>query len=639
MLLDPLSLGGRVARNRIMFGPHETNLAVGRGFSEDAIAYYQRRAVGGAGMIVLESASVHESDWPYERCPGLDAILPGWRVAARTLHAEAAIVVAALGHSGGQGSSAYSQSALWAPSGVPNVATREVPKEMELEDIAAVIEGFRRGAVAAREAGLDGVEINAGQYSLVRQFLSPLSNHRADDYGADRLRFARQIVAAVRAAFPDGIIGLRLCCDERLSWGGIQPGDGAANAATLSDQVDYITVTTGGLYSTQFPQPDLHEPEGFAIELAGLVRNAVAGRAVVIAQGSIIDVDMADAAIRSGACDAVEMTRAQIADPDLAIKLANGAPGRIRPCVLCNQSCQVRDVRNAIVSCVGEPDSGHESKSDLLRRFTASPSASPKRVTVVGGGPAGLECARVAALAGHRVQLFERGARLGGMVRIAAQGSGRLRLARLVDWLEAECRGAGVEIVTDWSEQLSGDGIVVRCTGGRPDRPRYHVGDGATVLRAEAVLEALGAGRDDFLPAGPVALWDPIGRSVAVSLAERLAALQSVILITPDLIVGNHLAGTGDLAGVNARLAQAGVRLLKRSILLRVEPGLVTIEDRFDGRKTIIEAQAMIDCGYRTPLEEAEKSGTMRAGDAVAPRSIYEAVLEGRRAALALSAA
>jgi len=635
MLLDPLMLGGRVARNRLMFGPHETNLAVRRGFSAAAIAYYRRRAAGGVGTIVLESASVHESDWPYERCPDLDAILPGWRLAAETLHTDQALVLAGLGHSGGQGSSAYNQSALWEPSGVPNVATREVPKEMELEDIVAVINGFRRGAAAARVAGLDGVEINAGQHSLARQFLSPLTNHRADAYGADRLRFTSEIVAAVREAFPDGVVGLRLCCDERLSWGGIQPAEGAANAASLSDQVDYIVATTGGIYSTQFPHPDLHEPEGFALDLARRVREAVVGRAAIIAQGSIVDVEMAEAAIRSGACDAVEMTRAQIADPDLANKLAEGAPGRIRPCILCNQTCQVRDVRNSIVSCVGEPDSGHESEGDAPR----AARESQKPVTVVGGGPAGLECARVAALAGHKVRLYERRRRLGGMVRIAAEGAGRLRLTRLTDWLEAECRRAGVEIVVGWNESPPNDGVMVRCTGGRPDLPRYHVEEGAIVLRAETILEALGAGRDDDLPVGAVALWDPIGGPIAVSLAERLSSRQPVILITSDLIVGNQLAGTGDLASVNARLAQAGVRLLKRSVLRRVEAGFVAVEDRFDGRETLLDAQALIDCGYRTPLEESDASGIPMVGDAVAPRSIYEAVLEGRRAALALSAA
>jgi mycofactocin system FadH/OYE family oxidoreductase 1 len=633
-LLQGMALGGRIARNRVLFGPHETNLAVARGISDAAIAYYRRRAVGGAGTIVLEAASVHPSDWPYERCPSLEAVVPGWRAAGEALHAEGALALAGLDHSGGQGSSAYSQSALWAPSGVPNVATREVPKVMEAEDIAAVIDGFRRGAAVARDAGLDGVEINAGQHSLVRQFLSPLTNHRADGY-ADRLRFAREIVGAVRQGFPNGILGLRLCCDERLSWGGIQPAEGAANAAALAADVDYIVATTGGLYTTQFPRPDLHEPEGFALELARQVRNAVAGRAVVIAQGSIVDVGMADEAIRSCACDAVEMTRAQIADPDLVRKLAAGGPERIRPCILCNQSCQARDIRNPIVSCVGEPDSGHETEvaaqRPQLRRDVP--------VTIVGGGPAGLECARVAAQAGHRVRVFERRARLGGMVRVAAEGAGRSRLTRLVDWLEAECRRAGVEFVLDCEGPSSSAEPIVRCTGGRPDQPRYRIGEGAIVLRAEMVLEMLGDGRTLDVPAGAVALWDPIGRSTAVSLAERLSGLRPVVLITPDLIVGNLLAGTGDLAGVNARLEQAGTRLLKRSILRRVEQGVVAIEDRFDGRETVIEAVALIDCGYRAPLDDADDGASVRVGDAVAPRSIYEAILEGRAAALALSAA
>jgi NADPH-dependent 2,4-dienoyl-CoA reductase/sulfur reductase-like enzyme len=259
-------------------------------------------------------------------------------------------------------------------------------------------------------------------------------------------------------------------------------------------------------------------------------------------------------------------------------------------------------------------------------------------VTIVGGGPAGLECARVAAQTGRRVRVFERRPRLGGMVRVAAEGAGRSRLIRLVDWLEAECRRADVEFILDRDGPSSSDEPTVRCTGGRPDRPRYQIAEGATVLRAETVLEALGSGRTLDLPPGLVALWDPIGRSTAVSLAERLSGLRSVVLITPDLIVGTLLAGTGDLAGVNSRLEQAGARLQKRSILRRVEAGLVAIEDRFDGRETIIEAGSLIDCGYRVPLDDVDDGEGVRAGDAVAPRTIYEAILEGRAAALALGA-
>ena len=189
-LLEPLALGSRTARNRIVFGPHETNLARRRAVSDRHVAYYRRRAAGGAGTIVIEEASVHPSDWPYERCPLAADSGDGLAAVADACHAEGALVLAAIGHSGGQGSSAYHQLPMWAPSRVPEVNSREVPKSMEADDIADVVTGFGAAARAAVEAGLDGVEINAGQHSLVRQFLSGLTNHRDDDWGHDRTRFA-----------------------------------------------------------------------------------------------------------------------------------------------------------------------------------------------------------------------------------------------------------------------------------------------------------------------------------------------------------------------------------------------------------------------------------------------------------------
>ena len=183
-LLRPLTLGRRTAANRVLFGPHVTNLGDDdRRFTDRHLAYYRRRAAGGCGTVILEEASVHPSDWPYERCPLAERGADGWARIADALHAEGALALAALGHSGGQGSSAYSQRELWAPSRVPEVNSREVPKWMEPEDIAAVVDGFASAAALAVSCGLDGVEVNAGQHSLLRQFLSGLTNHRGGRVG------------------------------------------------------------------------------------------------------------------------------------------------------------------------------------------------------------------------------------------------------------------------------------------------------------------------------------------------------------------------------------------------------------------------------------------------------------------------
>jgi len=618
-VLEPLVLGGLTAPNRVLFGPHVTNLGRDRALSERHVAYYGRRAAGGCGVIVAEEASVHDSDWPYERAPLADDCRDGWRCVADAVQAHGSLLVAALGHAGGQGSSAYSQRPLWAPSRVPEVNTREVPKWMEAADIAAVVDGFGRAAALAMHAGCDGIEVNAGQHSLVRQFLSGLTNHRGDEWGQDRLRLARDVLSTVRAAAGDALVGLRLSCDELAPWAGITPEHAVDIAAALSAHVDYLVVVRGAIYSAEQTRPDFHQPPMFNLELCRRIKDAVPSSVAVYLQGSVIDVDAAGAAIDSGACDGVEMTRAQIADPDLVAKLAAGTPERIRPCIRCNQTCQVRDVRNPIVTCVGEPSSGHETEDpDWLALATTR-----RDVLVIGGGPAGLECARVAAARGHRVHLVERDGRLGGVAAVAGPG------APLVAWLTAEVGRLGVDVALDVEQvEPRPDQVVVQCTGSRPGWRQYDISPDAVVLDVLDVRRGTAV-----LPDGPLLVYDPIGGPIGVALAEELG--DRAVLVTQDHIAGNELARTGDLAPANVRLQQRGVRIERRTLLRAVRPGEVEVEDRFTGERRIIAAAAVVDCGFRRP-DEPRVDADLGAGDCVAPRTLHEAVLEGRRAALGL---
>ena len=672
-LLDPVSFGSHVASNRVVFGPHVTNLGRGRALSERHAAYYGERAAGGAGLIVVETASVHESDWPYERAPLARDCRAGWTEISRRWQLEGTLVLAAIGHSGGQGSSAYSQRALLAPSSVPDVVTREVPVAMEESDAAEIVAAFGAASEMAVTAGCAGVEVNAGQWSLLRQFCSPLTNQRDDELGADRSLFLRRVLEAVRAAAGmRAVVGLRWSADELAPWAGLVPEAAASMVAEIvaGGGVDYVTVERGSAFGTAATVPDGHEPMGFNLGAVAAVRAALPQAVAVVAQGSIVDPAMAIEIVESGQADLVEMTRALIADPFLVRKVAAGESRRVRPCILCNQQCQVRDPRNPLVSCVTDPRAGHETvdprppgswaveagpaRNERGRITPEVPASAPgggrrtsartPRLLVVGGGPAGLECARVAASGGLDVTVFERAAAFGGMVSAACRAPGRQRLARFTEWLESECRAAGAELVADHEvllEELdSHGGPVVCCTGSRPGRRSYSLGPLATVLEAADVLRAERL-PGDGVPS-PVVVWDPVGGPGGVGAAEMLAALGArVTLVTPDFVAGAQLARSGDLAPANVRLRRAGVEIVRTAVVRLVEQLAVHVEDRFSGEVRSIGAAMLVDAGHRLPEDTLHKalSGyrpAVIAGDAVAPRTVYEAVLEGRRAAMTI---
>ena len=639
-ILQPLEIGARRAPSRLMFGPHVTNLGDDdRAITERHVAYYAARARGGCGVIVIEGASVHESDWPYERAPLARRCVEGWKAVGEAVHEHGALVLASLDHAGGQGSSAYSQQPLWAPSRVPEVNTREVPKWMEEADIAAVIDGFGEAAAGAVAAGLDGVEINAGQHSLVRQFMSGLTNHRGDQWGADKLLFARTVIGVVRqrldlSGSPRPILGLRLSCDELAPWAGITPEMAPGIAADLcAAGLDYVVVVRGSIFSAEKTRPDFHEPTGFNIDVCRAVKAAVPDSVRVFLQGSVVDVSQADAAIADGVCDAVEMTRAHIADPEIAVKVQWDKTDRIRPCLRCNQACQARDARNPIVSCVVEPSSGHEKNDPHWYDATTM----PRKVLVIGGGPAGLEAARVAATRGHQVTIAEDTSELGGLARHA--GPGRV----FVEWLENEVRRLGVSVLTDITDDRLNELVtthqsVIQATGSRRGVPEYSIESGVDVLDAADVRR----GRSSLPATGKVVVLDPIGGPIGVSLAEELG--ERAVLVTPDNIAGNELSRTGDLAPANVRLAQRGAEIRRRAIVRAVEATTtgvrVRVQDRFSGATDQIEAAAVVDAGFRLPAEprcdaNGRPIGTL-IGDCVAPRTILEAVLEARRAALAI---
>ncbi|NJN47289.1 MAG: NAD(P)-binding protein [Candidatus Competibacteraceae bacterium] len=643
-LFAPLSLGKKTAPNRFVFAAHQTNFAVHHRFEKRHADYYAARAAGGVGLIVLEGSVVHASDTPYEYViAGYDPrVVEGYKLVRTAVHRHGTLVLAQLTHSGMQGSSHYSQQPLWAPSPVPEVNSRELPKEMEPEDIAELIDGFAQAARLAMEGGLDGVEINAGQDSVLRQFLSPLTNQRGDEYGGDlanRLRLVRDVISAVRGQVGTGaIVGLRLSGDEYAPWAGIKPEDAVAIAQPLAEdgQIDFISVTSGSIYSGHVTRPGLFMPPGFAAHLAGQIKSAVS--LPVFAQGSIVDLAMAAALINEQKADAVEMTRALIADPDLPNKLRQGQVDDIRPCLLSNQDNIIGIVQNARLSCVNNPAAGYEGDPEFAP-LTRAPV--PHQVMVIGGGPAGLEASRVAALRGHTVTLYEQSHHLGGAVRLAAAAPGRERLGLAIEWLENQVRKLGVTIktgveVTPAMVQQIAPEAVIATLGGKPrQRPPGLFQETAPLVNPRQVM----SGEVPDEP-GKAVILDAIGDVIGMGVAEWLTERGwQVEVVTSDMFVGQKLTASLELTPWNQRACAKSVALRPQIEVQRVTAHTVIGVDIFDRQEiTIDDVDLVIDVANEAPNEDLyfalKQAGVrvFRAGDAVAPRYIAQAILEGYRA-------
>lgn len=618
VLADFVRLGPLVARNRIVFPAHLTNAAVARLPTAQHAAYYGARAAGGAGLIITEEQSVDPADRPYEKLvDGTDpAVVPGYRAIADAVHAHGTLVLAQVGHNGGQSSSLYSRAPVDGADDEADPMFREVPRALSEAGLARLVAGF--GVVAGHVAagGLDGIEVQCSQASLIRQ----LAPSRA-------LPFLLAVLAAVREAIgPDRVLGVRLQGDEGIP-GGSTADDAVRLAVAVEPHVDYVN-TAVGVATRTLPliEPPMGVPAGYAAHVPSAVRAAVS--VPVIGVGRFTTPAQALDAVRSGSCDLVGVVRGQIADPSFAAKALRGA--RVRRCIGCNQECIARVGLDQRLGCAVNPAAGREAANEPFAASmrTNSPFA---RVLVVGGGPAGLAAAVAAAGSGHVVTLAERGDALGGQLALAARAPERGELVNVVSDLAFEARELGVEVRLRTSiraaEDVEDADVVVLATGARPALPVWASG----LDRVADVTDVL-AGR--VTPGGYVLVVDAGRSHAATSTAELLARRgATVTTLTSALVAAGALAPTLDRERWRRRAAGLGIVEHTDRVVLGAKVGpVLDVLDHLTGEVTPWTADWVVHAGPPTPVVPELGAPVVRVGDCLAPRDLGAAIREGTAA-------
>ena len=645
-LFTPIRLGPVRVRNRVVFSAHLTNFAEDNRPSERMIAYHRERARGGAGLIIIEEQSVHASDFAYEKLIHAydGTVVSAYRRLTDAVKREGAAIFCQLNHNGLQGFSFFNDEPLWGPSAVGDGLFREIASAMDEGQIGELVEGYGRVAALTRQGGFDGVELQASHSSVLRQFLSPLSNRRRDDYGGsleNRMRLTVACLQAVREALgPAMALGIRLCTDE-LTDGGLVLSEVVEIARRLEalGMLDFINTsigTTAKLYMVEGP---MSVPAGYQSGHTAAVREAVG--LPVIGVGRVNDPVMADRLLAEGVADLVGVVRGQIADAEWAGKSEDGRAAEIRKCIACNQYCIGLMGLNAPLSCIQNPANGEEARLgvDSFRR-----AGRPKRVLVIGGGPAGMEAAIVAAAHGHRVSLYERESRLGGNVNWMVMIPSRLEYGDLIRNKNGELlrHGAEVRLETEMTAErilAEGPDAVVLATGQEEARPA-HI-PGMVGARVKTPLEVLAGPRPQPCH---VMIIDEIGFHQATSLAEYLAEGGCRIsMVTSAFCVGQELGVTLDLELWHQRMGDKEVDIYAGHIATSVEgdPELLDIYANRPRRLEAVDMIVPVNFGRcRDGLFQALKGNVpelYRVGDALAPKDVGEAILDGHRAGRRIS--
>ncbi|MCB1379540.1 MAG: FAD-dependent oxidoreductase [Alphaproteobacteria bacterium] len=643
-LFSPFRIKSLEIRNRIFSTGHDTYLPEDGLPSDALIAYQTARARGGAGLIIIQVVGVHETSRYTEALlmGTSDDCIPHFKRLVDAIHRQGAKVFIQLFHPGREllGRPDGVIQPAFAPSHAPSERFHVVPRAMSTALIGEVVAGYGQTARRMAEAGADGVELVASHGYLPAQFMNPTVNRRTDQYGGsfeNRLRFTREAVAEIRAAVPqDFILGLRMSGDEH-DQDGLTEDDSATIARELKGDFDYLNVIAGTSATASGAAhivPSMANAHGYVAPFARRVKQATG--ATVFVAGRINQPHIAEDVLATGAADMCGMTRAMICDPEMANKARVGAIDDIRACIGCNQACIGHFQLGIPISCIQYPETGREIQ------FSIKPSVSrPRRIFVVGGGPAGLKAAAVAAERGHEVHLHERDGQLGGQVRLAQLLPTRAEFGGIATNLAREAERHGVHIhlrsaITPALLAAERPDAVILATGSRPHAPAMEGEAAQTVHAADLLAGKAGTGaravvydwHGDWIGAGVAEKLASEGVHVRLAVNAMCAAANVQTYVRFEQVARLHRLGVEVLPwlrlyGADDRTAYFIHTSAREAVVLEDMDTLVlsTPNHPEDGLVAALEDQSI---DYRL------------IGDCLSPRTAEEAVYEGLIAGMAV---